>query len=126
MVIPWNRIDKPGSRVRRRGASGFMGQAELFFQLANPFSLGVDREFERSSRAAAFPTASQEGEQGQNDAGSCRTEDDQYQRSLIFPQQKVDRHGIGVLKRKDCCTQREKKGKYQGGHVAHSHNAVPR
>jgi len=48
-----------------------MGQAELLFQLANPFSLGVDRGFERSPRAAAFPAASQGSEQGQNDAGSC-------------------------------------------------------
>lgn len=103
-----------------------MGQGELFFQLTNPFSLGVDRGFERSPRAAVFPTASQEGEQGQNDAGSYRTEDDQYQRGLIFPQQEFDRHGIGILKRKDCSTQREKKGKYQGGHVSHSHDAVLR
>ena len=62
-----------------------MGQAELLFQLTNPFSLRVDRGLERSLRAAAFPTASQRREQGQNDTDSCRTEDDQDQRGLIVP-----------------------------------------
>lgn len=103
-----------------------MGKAELLFQLADPFSLGVDRRFEGSSRAATFPTASQGGEQGQSHADSCRTEDDQYQRRLILPQEEFDHDGIRVLKCKDCRGQREQKGKYQGVHGSRSHSAATR